>query len=123
MYLTPVHTRGRRSVADTRGGCEGCTALPPLGGLTTRQMPVTLLARGGAERADAINITTRGNKGSHVTKGMNECNLPRGARLTSEASSSAVSEFFTLAILRGVLVLGVIVNSDVSAATAATELM
>jgi hypothetical protein len=63
--LTPVHTRGRRSVAGTRGGFEGCTALPPLGGTTTRQMPVALLARGGAvraERAEAINIKHVGIK-------------------------------------------------------------
>jgi hypothetical protein len=58
-----------------------------------------------------------------VTEGMNECYLPRGATLTSEASNSDVSEFSTLAILRGVLVRGVIVYCDVSAATAAIALM
>jgi hypothetical protein len=89
-------------------------------------MPVALLARGGAvraERAGAIN-KTRGDKRFHVTEGMNECYLPRGARLTSEASNSDVSEFSTGAILRGVLVRGVIVlYCDVSAATAAVALM
>jgi hypothetical protein len=52
---------------------------------------------------------------------MNECYLPRGASLTSEASNSDsdVLEFPTLAILRGVFVRGVIVYCDVSAAAAA----
>ena len=56
---------------------------------------------------------------------MNECYLPRGARLTrpSETSGSDVSEFSTLAILGGVLVRGVIVYCKVSAATAAIALM
>jgi hypothetical protein len=44
-----------------------------------------------------------------------------GARLTSEASNSDVSEFSILAILRGVLVR--IVYCDVSAAGAAIALM
>jgi hypothetical protein len=51
------------SVAGTRGRFEGRTTLPPLGGLTTRQMPVALLARGGAvraERAEAMNIKHAG---------------------------------------------------------------
>ena len=57
--FTPVHTRGRRSVAVMWGGFEGRAALLPLGGSTTRQMPVALLVRGGApraERAEAINL-------------------------------------------------------------------
>ena len=41
--------------------------------------------------------------------------LPREASLASEASNSDVSESSTLAILRGVLVRGVIVYCDVSA--------
>ena len=50
---------------------------------------------------------------------MNERYSLRGARLASEASNSDVLEFSTLVILRGVLVHGVVVYCDVSAATAA----
>jgi hypothetical protein len=53
VCLTPVHTRGRGSVADKQGRFEGCTALLPLlCGLTTRQLQVALLTRGGAVRAE-----------------------------------------------------------------------
>jgi hypothetical protein len=49
---------------------------------------------------------------------MNKYYLPRGARLSSEASYSDLSEFSTLAILRGILVRGVMVCCDVSAEAA-----
>jgi len=80
-------------------------------------MPVALLARSGGGRAGrtgAMKHRTRVDKNFHATEGMNKYYSLRGARLSPEASYSDVSEFSTLAILRGDLMRGVVVFCDVS---------